>query len=184
MLTALTFAHFSSKLLLKKQMIIPVKKNVKQRWSYRHKIDRFLRNLTKKNPAKSAVFYWLFLGEVSPWNFPWNGRFFYEFAPENPSKFDFFPLKRHEISRFFCKFWLFPAKILQNQQIFPQILAFFPWKSREIGRFFREFAPENPAKFCFFFPWNIRSPDCSKIKSQRFLFDYCFPIITYCQVNR
>ena len=24
-------------------------------------------------------------------------------------------------------------------------------KSREISRFFREFAPENPAKFCFFF---------------------------------
>ena len=28
---------------------------------------------------------------------------------------------------------------------------FFPRKSREIGRFFREFAPENPAKFCFSF---------------------------------
>ena len=26
--------------------------------------------------------------------------------------------------------------------------------------------------------------DCSKIKSQRFLFDHCFSIITYCQVNR
>ena len=42
MLTALAFSHFSSELLLKEQMIIPVKKNVKkQRWSYRHKIDRF-----------------------------------------------------------------------------------------------------------------------------------------------
>ena len=27
----------------------------------------------------------------------------------------------------------------------------FPRNSREIGRFFREFAPENPAKFDFFF---------------------------------
>ena len=42
-------------------------------------------------------------------------------------------------------------KIPQNQPIFPRILTFFPRKSREIGRFFHEFAPENPAKFCFFF---------------------------------
>ena len=43
MLIALTFAHFSSELLLKEQMIIPVKKkkNVHQRWSYGRKIDRF-----------------------------------------------------------------------------------------------------------------------------------------------
>ena len=67
MLIALAFAHFSSKLLLKEQMIIPVKKkklnsaghidakliirsfrertvvkkSVKQRWSYRSKVDRF-----------------------------------------------------------------------------------------------------------------------------------------------
>ena len=31
------------------------------------------------------------------------------------------------------------------------ILTFFLQKSREIGRFFREFAPENPVKFCLFF---------------------------------
>ena len=41
MLIALAFAHFSSELLLKEQMIIPVKKNDKQRWSYPRKIDRF-----------------------------------------------------------------------------------------------------------------------------------------------
>ena len=42
MLTAfIAFAHFSSELLLKEQMIIPVKKKVKQRWSYQRKIDRF-----------------------------------------------------------------------------------------------------------------------------------------------
>ena len=33
----------------------------------------------------------------------------------------------------------------------PSKFDFFPLKSREIGRFFCEFAPENPAKFCFFF---------------------------------
>ena len=58
------------------------------------------------------------------------GRISYEFAPENPWKFDFFPPKSREMGRFFREFWLF---------------------SREIHRFFREFAPENPAKFCFFF---------------------------------
>ena len=41
MLIALAFAHFSSELLWKEQMIIPVKKNFKKRWSYRRKIDRF-----------------------------------------------------------------------------------------------------------------------------------------------
>ena len=43
------------------------------------------------------------------------------------------------------------AKIPRNQPIVPRILTFSPRKSREIGRFFREFAPENPAKSCFFF---------------------------------
>ena len=41
MLVALTVPHFSSELLLKEQMIILVKKNVHQRWSYRRNIDRF-----------------------------------------------------------------------------------------------------------------------------------------------
>ena len=112
----------------------------------------------QKNPSKSSVFYWLFLGEVSPQNFPWNRPIFLRICPENPSKFDFFPLKSCEIGRFFCEFWLFsrknpaksadfwanfdffPAKIPRNRPIFPRIC---PWKSREILRFF---------------PRNIRSP--------------------------
>ena len=146
MLTALAFADFSSELLLKEQMIIPLN-------SAGH-IDATLidfSEICQKNPAKSAVFYWLFLGEVSPQNFPWNRPIFLRICPENPSKFDFFPLKCREVGRFSCEFWLFPAKIRRNRPIFPQILTFFPRKSREIGRFFREFAPENPAKFCVFF---------------------------------
>ena len=57
MLIALAFTHFSSELLLKEQMIIPVKKNVKQRWSHRRKILSILAKFPQKNPAKSAVFY-------------------------------------------------------------------------------------------------------------------------------
>ena len=110
MIIALAFAHFSSELLLKEQMIITVKKNVKQRWSYRRKIDRFWRNLPKKNLAKSAVFYWFFLREVPP-------------PPE-------FPVKSADFS---ANFDFFPPKIPRNWPIFSRI---FPWKSREILRFF------------------------------------------------
>ena len=47
--------------------------------------------ICQKNPAKSAVFYWLFLGEVSPPEISCEiSRFFREFAPKNPTKFPFF----------------------------------------------------------------------------------------------
>ena len=52
---------------------------------------------------------------------------------------------------FSANFDFSPAKIARNRPIVPPILTFFPRKSRKIGRFFREFAPENPAKFCLFF---------------------------------
>ena len=124
MLIALAFAHFSSELLLKEQMIIPVKKT---------KLNNAGHIDAKKNPAKSAVFYWLFLGEVSPRNFPWNRPIFLIICPRKS-----------------FKIWLFSAKIPRNRPIVLRILTFLPRKSREIGRVFREFAPENPAKFCFF----------------------------------
>ena len=140
MLTALAyFADFSSELLLKEQMIIPLN-------SAGH-IDATLidfSEICQKNPAKSAVFYWLFLGEVSPQNFPWNRPIFLRICPENPSKFDFFPLKSADFLRIL-------TFLPRNRPICERILTFFPRKSREIGRFFREFAPENPAKFCVFF---------------------------------
>ena len=113
-----------------------------QNWS-------ILPKFAQKNPAKSAVFYWLFLGEVSPpRNFPWNWLIFLRICPCKS-----------------FKIWLFSAKIPQNRPIFlriltllprdrpifPRILTFFPRKSRKISRFFLEFALENPAKFCFFF---------------------------------
>ena len=112
-----------------------------QNWS-------ILPKFAQKNPAKSAVFYWLFLGEVSPRNFPWNRPIFLRTCPWKS-----------------FKIWLFSAKIPRNRPIFLRILTllprdrpiflriftFFPRKSREIGQFFHEFALENPAKFCFYF---------------------------------
>ena len=99
-------------------------------------------NLAKfppKNPAKSAVF-------VFPRNFPWNQPIFKEFASENPSKFDIFPRKSREISRFFYEFWLFSCKNTTNRPIFPRILTFFP-RNRPI---FSQICLWKSCEFCFF----------------------------------
>ena len=148
MFIALAFAHFSSELLLKDQMIIPVKKTTlvisTQNWS-------ILAKFAKKNPAKSAVFYWLSLGKVSPRNFPWNRPIFLRICP----------WKSFEI-------WLFFAKIAWNQTIFrriltflpqnwpifPRILTLFPW-NRPI---FPRICPCKSHEILLFFPRNIRSP--------------------------
>ena len=108
MLMALAFAHFSSELLLKEQMIILVKKTWNNAGYISAKLIEFSK-ICQKNPAKSAVFYWLFLGGVSLRNFPWNRPIFLRI----------WPWKSFEI-------WLFPAKIPRNQPIFPQILTLLP----------------------------------------------------------
>ena len=129
MLTALAFADFSSELLLKEQMIIPVKKKLNSAGHIDATLIDFS-EICQKNPI------------------------FFRICSENPSKFDFFPLKSREIGRFSANFdfspaksadlWanfdFFPAKIPWNRPIFPRIC---PWKPREILRFF---------------PQNIRSP--------------------------
>ena len=76
MLKALPLVHFWSVLVLK---------NVKKR-----KTDRFLAKFALKITTKSAVFYRLLFGEVCPENSREIGRFFREFVPKNPAKFDFF----------------------------------------------------------------------------------------------
>ena len=109
MLTALAFAHFSSELLLKEQIIIPVKKSQKTLNNAGHidaKLIHFLK-FVEKNPARP-----IFL-TICPW-------------------------KSFE-------FWLFSAKI---------------------DRFFREFAPENPAKFCCFFFFSAK---CQKPWIERYI---------------
>ena len=56
MLISLAFAHFSSELLLKEQMIISVKKILNNAGHINAKLIDFS-ELFKKNPARSAVFY-------------------------------------------------------------------------------------------------------------------------------
>ena len=129
-----------------------------------------LAKFAKTNPAKSAVFYWLFLGEVSPRNFPWNRPIFLRICP----------WKSFEI-------WLFSAKIPRNRPIFLRILTFLWRKCREIGRCFCEFwlfCGENPAKsadfsanFDFFpakIPWNQPIfPRICPWKSHEILLFFC-----------
>ena len=142
MLTALAFAHFSSELLLKEQMIIPVKKTLNNAGHIDAKLIDFS-EICQKNPAKSAVFYWLFLGEVSPKNFPWNRPIFLRICPENPSKFDFFPLKSCEIGRFSANFDFSPAKSADFWANFD----FFPAKSADFSANLPQKMPQN---FAFF----------------------------------
>ena len=56
MLTDLAFAHFTSELLLKEHMIIPVKKTLNIAGHIDAKLIDFS-EICQKNPAKSAVFY-------------------------------------------------------------------------------------------------------------------------------
>ena len=84
MLKALPLVHFWSVLLLKEQMMTSVRKTLKRLiWSA---LAKFALKIT----TKSAVFYRLLFGEVWPTNSREIGRFFREFVPKNPAKFDFF----------------------------------------------------------------------------------------------
>ena len=140
-------------------MIIRVKKKRSptlvistQNWS-------ILAKFAKKTPAKSAIFYWLFLGEVSPRNFPWNRPIFLRICPWKSFENWLFSDKIPRNGPIFLEFWLlslenrpksadyavnfdfFPPKIPRNRPIFPRICT---WKCREI---------------LLFFPRNIRSPE-------------------------
>ena len=83
MLKALPLAH------LKQQMIISLKKH-KPHLSNECKIYQFLAKFAQKILTKSAVFYRLVFGEVSPENSGEISQFFCESVSENPAKFDFF----------------------------------------------------------------------------------------------
>ena len=75
MLIALAFAHFSSELLLKEQMIIPVKKTLNNTGHIDAKLIDFS-EICQKNPAKSAVFTDCFLAKFPPEISHEIGRFF------------------------------------------------------------------------------------------------------------
>ena len=164
MLIALAFAHFSSELLLKEQMIIPVKKTLNNAGHIDAKLIDFS-EICQKKSSEIGCFLLIVSWRSFPPKFPVKSADFSKNLPlkilrnltffcENPAKsadfsanFDFSPAKITRNRAIFLRILTFFPR---NWPIFPQIFTLIPRKSREIGRFFREFAPENPAKFCFF----------------------------------
>ena len=151
MLTALAFSLISRvNCCWKSKWLSLLKKTLNNAGHIDAKLIDFSK-ICQKNPAKSAVFYWLFLGEVSPQNFPWNRPIFLRICPENPSKFDFFPLKSREIGRFFCEFWLFSR---ENPAKLADLWANFDFFSRENPAKSADFSANLPLKiprnFAFF----------------------------------
>ena len=88
MLIALAFDHFSSELLLKEQMIIPVKKTLNNAGHIDAKLIDFS-EICQKKSNEIGCFLLIVYPEISHEV----GQFFREFAPENPTKFDFSPAK-------------------------------------------------------------------------------------------
>ena len=89
MLKALPLVHFWSVyvLLLKEQMMTSVRKTLKTLvWSVQN-LSISSEICPEKNPP---CFYWLFSDQVCPENSHEIGRFFRDFVPKNPAKFDFF----------------------------------------------------------------------------------------------
>ena len=73
-------------LLLKEQMITSVKKTLKTLvWSLQNR--SISSKICLENNHKIGRFYWLLFGEEISCEI---GRFFHEFVPKNPAKFDFF----------------------------------------------------------------------------------------------
>ena len=140
MLTALAFAHFSNELLLKVQMVNPVKKTLNN--AYRHKIDRLSRNLPKKSSEICC-----FLLIVSWRSFP----------PK-------LPMKSADFSKIclwkYFKIWLFSAKIPRNRPIFLRFWLFSHKNPAKLADFSANLPLKIPQNFAFFFakyqkPWYV-----------------------------
>ena len=152
MLIALAFAHFSSELLLKEQMIISVKKTLNNAGHINAKLIDFSELFQKKSSEIGC-----FLLIVSCRSFPAKFRVkSTDFSKNSPLKIlpnlTFFRWNPAKSADFSANFDFFPAKIPRNRPIFPRI---WPWKSREI---------------LLFFPRNIRSPE---YKHWPLIFQFC-----------
>ena len=123
-------------------MIIPVKKTLNNAGHIDAKLIVFC-EICQKNSSEIGCFLLI----VSWRSFPVKSA---DFSMNLPLKIlrnlTFFRSNPAKSAYFSANFDFSPA----NRTIFLRIFTFFPCKSREIGWFFREFAPANPAKFCFF----------------------------------
>ena len=133
MLIALAFGHFASELLLKEQIIIPVKKTFTNAGHIDRKLIDFS-EICRKKSSEIGCFLLIISWRSFPPKFPVKSADFSKNLPlkilrkltffrENPAKSADFP----------ANFFFFPAKIPRNRPIFPRIC---PLKSREISLFF------------------------------------------------
>ena len=129
MLIALTFAHFLSELLLKEQMIIPVKKKRSQTLVISMQNWSILAKLAKKKTSEIGCFLLIVSWRSFPPKFPLKSADF----PKNPSKIDFIPLKSREMGWFFCEFWLFSRENRPKLADCSANFDFFPAKSADFS---------------------------------------------------
>ena len=81
-----------------------VKKNVKQRWSYRRKIDPFF-EICRKKSSEIGYFLLIVSWRSFPLKFPVKtADFSKNLPPKILRNLTFFPLKSRKIGRFFCEF--------------------------------------------------------------------------------
>ena len=157
MLIALAFAHFSSELLLKEQIIIPVKKTFTNAGQIDIKLIDFS-EICQKKSSEIGCFLLIVSWRSFPPKFPVKSADFPKNLLLKILRKLSFSAKIPRNGPIFLEFWLlslenrpkstdcatnfdfFPAKIPRNRPIFPRIC---PWKSREI---------------LLFFPRSIRSP--------------------------
>ena len=149
MLIALAFAYFSSKLLLKEQMIIPVKKTTLNNAGH---IDAKLSDFSEICPKKSSEigrFLLIVSWRSFPPKFPVKSAdFSKDFSPENPAKFCFFPRNTRSpvmimIMIILLLLWHIKSVkfILLQSMLNSTISRHYNLFTLEVGKFF----------FCFFF---------------------------------
>ena len=147
----ISFAHFSSELLLKEQMIISVKKMLNNAGHINAKLIDFS-ELFKKKSSEIGCFLLIVSCQSFPAKFRVKST---DFSKNSPLKIlpnlTFFRWNPAKSANFPANFDFFPAKIPWNRPIF---LRIWPWKSCEI---------------LLFFPRNIRSP----------VFELFFPVCLY-----
>ena len=104
MLILLAFAHFSSELLFKEQMIIPVKKTLNNAGHIDAKLIDFC-EIYQQKCSEIGCFLLIVSWRGFPLKFPMKSA---DFSKNLPLKIlrnlTFFPLKSREIGRFFCEF--------------------------------------------------------------------------------
>ena len=104
MLIALTFAHVSSGLLLKEQMIILVKTTLNNAGHIDPKLIDFSEIYQKKSSEIGLFLLIVSWRSFPPRNFPWNRPIFLRICPWKSFEIWLFPLKSREIGRFFREF--------------------------------------------------------------------------------